>query len=136
LCRTGIFASLTQAIILRLRSEHLANLLLAQSLETQVLALNQTFEVREGFAELVEDVGRAMTVARSIVLWVHWVHNDEYRLALGSLRIERHFAEGVDSVELGVEAVGVEVEEAHQQARRSDVRALLQIKVVHVSHDQ
>ena len=50
--------------------------------------------------------------------------------------VDLRFLEKIDSVELWVEAVGVEVEEAHEEARRGDVRALLQLEVVHVGHDQ
>jgi len=47
-----------------------------------------------------------------------------------------HVVESVDAVDVGVETVRVEVEEAHQEARRRDVRALLQFEVVHVRNDQ
>ena len=66
-----------------------AELHLAEFLEAEVLALNQTFEVCEGLTELLEDIGCAMTVARSVVLWVDRVHDYEHSLALGSLCIER-----------------------------------------------
>jgi len=114
-------------------------LLLLQSaklIEAEVLALDQTLEVSEGLAELLEDVGCAVTVTRRVVLWVDRVHDHEHCLALRSLAIERHVAQGVHAVELGIEAVRVEVEEAHEQTRRCDVRALLQVEVVHVGNDQ
>ena len=44
--------------------------------------------MREGLAELLEDVGRAVTVARRVVLWVDRVNNHEHCLALRSLAIE------------------------------------------------
>ena len=50
--------------------------------------MDQTFKVREGLAELLEDVGRAVTVARRVVLWVDRVNNHEHCLALRSLAIE------------------------------------------------
>lgn len=51
-------------------------------------------------------------------------------------KINLHFIERVDSVKLGVEAVRVEVKEAHQQARGRNVGTLLQFEVVHVGHYQ
>ena len=61
----------------------------AEPIEAEVLALDQTFEMRKGLAELLEDVWRAVAVARRIVLWVDRVHDDEHCLALRSLAIER-----------------------------------------------
>ena len=45
--------------------------------------------MQETVLELFENLGRAMTVASSVVLRVDWVNNNEDSLALGSLGVER-----------------------------------------------
>jgi len=64
-------------------------LILLEPLQAQVLALNQTLQVREGFSELLEDVRRAVAVPGRIILRIHGVHDDKCLLTLRRLRIER-----------------------------------------------
>ena len=88
---------LTSLVVLtRIRCLHidrldidLGLLLLSERFEAEILSLNKVFEVQESLLELFEDFRRAVAIARSVVLRIHWVHNDKDGLALGCLGVER-----------------------------------------------
>jgi len=87
----------------------LLQLILFEILQAEVLALDKTLQVGEGLLELLEDVGRFVTVARRVILRVHRVHDYKHLLTLRRLRVERHFKERVNPVKFRVETVRVEV---------------------------
>jgi len=47
-----------------------------------------------------------------------------------------HSFRGVYTVVSRVEAIAVEIQETHQQARGRQIRALVQLEVIHVRHNQ
>lgn len=58
-------------------------------LQAQVLALDETLQVRESLLELLENVGRSVAVARRVILRVDRVHDYKHLLTLRRLRVER-----------------------------------------------
>lgn len=68
------------------------------------------------FAELLNDLGSLLTVARGVVCWVHWIYDLELHLIVLRHRmgVVRPFIYCVNAVLSRVKVVAVEVKETHQ----------------------
>lgn len=102
-----------------------------------LLLREEELETAVGLAEPLKDLRGLLTVARGVVLRIHWIYDSKLHLVVlrHRKRVERLVVYSIYSQLAWVERIAVEVEETHQQARGRQIGTLLQLIEVHITHD-